>query len=41
MKPRRFADPAPAVDQARDRLNDLRPVLLLDTQSERLLRATY
>lgn len=39
MKPRRFADPAPAVDQARERLNDLRPVLLLDTQSERLLGA--
>ena len=39
MKPRHFADPAPAVDQARERLNDLRPVLLLDTQSERLLRA--
>jgi len=39
MNPRRFADPAPGVDQARERLNDLRPVLLLDTKSERLLRA--
>jgi len=39
MRPRRFADPAPAVDQARKRLNDLRPVLILDTESERLLRA--
>src|SRR5215471_19977373 len=39
MKPRRFADPAPVVDQARERLNDLRTVLLLDTQAERLLRA--
>src|SRR5215472_17306217 len=39
MNPRRFADPAPVVDQARERLNDLRPVLLLDTESERLLRA--
>lgn len=39
MNPRRFADPAPGLDQARERLNDLRPVLLLDTKSERLLRA--
>jgi len=39
MNPRRLADPAPDVDQARERLNDLRPVLLLDTKSERLLRA--
>lgn len=39
MNPRRFADPTPAVDQARERLNDLRPVLLLDTESERLFRA--
>ena len=39
MNPRRFADPAPVVDQARERLHDLRPVLLLDTESERLFRA--
>ena len=39
MNPRRFADPAPGVEQARERLNDLRPVLVLETKSERLLRA--
>ncbi len=39
MNPRRFADPAPGVEQARERLNDLRPGLVLETKSERLLRA--
>ncbi len=39
MEPDRFVDPDPAFDQARTRLSDLRPALLLDTESERLLRA--
>jgi len=39
MSPHRFADPATIVDQARTRLAELRPELILDTESERLLRA--
>ena len=38
MNPARFTDPDPGLEQARTRLVDLRPVLLLDTESESLLR---
>jgi phosphoglycolate phosphatase-like HAD superfamily hydrolase len=38
MEPLRFAEPDPAFEQARARLADIRSALVLDTESERLLR---
>ncbi len=39
MAPNRLFEPAPVVDEARKRLDELRAELVLDIESERLLRA--
>jgi hypothetical protein len=39
MDPLRFTDPDPAFEQARKRLSEVRSVLVLDAESERLLRS--